>query len=128
MKFDAPTIAKVLKEANRLDLYEQVFNMRTEMLEMQEANKKLKEENEELTSKLKIKEEIIPKNDCYWINKNGQEDGPFCSKCFDDDSKLMRLHYSGEDGYYICPKCENGVYAKPGLKTKPEYRTFDLKY
>lgn len=48
----------------------------------------------------------IVRNNAYWLpNKDGTEDGPFCTKCWDKNKHLIRLNNWGDAGQ--CPECKN---------------------
>lgn len=34
---------------------------------------------------------LIFENSCYWINEDDKKDGPFCSCCWDDNKKTIRM-------------------------------------
>jgi len=109
------SIGKVLQEAGKIEQYQQILEAQKELLEMQKEIQKLEKENRGLKEKLEIKEnlEYDDKNNVYWSKKGGEEkDGPFCSRCWDVDKKLVRLHPTGIEGSLICPQCEKRVSSR----------------
>ncbi|WP_139209622.1 hypothetical protein [Paenibacillus sp. NFR01] len=70
-----------------------------------EQNNNLKAEVRELRDKLEIQEKLVFRKNKYWIS---DVEGPFCSKCWDVDKKLVR-HQDLHDGYYMCPNCKMTV-------------------
>ena len=75
-------------------------------MEMQKRIADLENENKDLKEKLRIKEDLIYENNSYWINKEGKKDGPFCSRCWDKNKDLIRIHrIVGNDRK--CPECKN---------------------
>lgn len=101
------SIGKVLQEAGKIELYQQILEIQEKLLEMQKKISELEEKNKELKERLKIKEDLYYENNAYWFRKeDGKKDGPFCTVCYDDERKLIRLrvgHYTF--GWAICPKC-----------------------
>ena len=98
-------MGKVLQEAGRIDLYEKLLSASEKMLELSEQNEALRRENYELKEKLKIKGSLVFKENMYFLTKeDGQQDGPFCSVCWQSDEKLVRLH-SNDLGSIWCAVC-----------------------
>mgnify|MGYP003571423979 CR=1 FL=1 len=52
-------------------------------------------------------------NNAYYMNKDGETTGPYCSCCYDFYAKLVRLHSVNNirenEEFYICPKCKTKV-------------------
>lgn len=104
------TTAIVLKEANRIDLYNQILDVQNQLLDMNKTINDLESENNKLKEKLKIKEQLIYEDNTYWIMGEGnKKDGPFCTRCWDKNFDLIRLHHTDENSYKICLECKNGV-------------------
>ncbi len=74
---------------------------------MQKRISELEKENEDLVEKLKIKDSLEFENNAYWITKEDKKEGPFCTCCWDDDKKTIRMQPNNHPAYYSCPKCEN---------------------
>ncbi len=111
--------AKVLQEAGKLDLYQQILDAMDKLLEMQKKIVDLESENKDLKEKLRIKENLIYENNAYWINKEGKKEGPFCSRCWDKDMRLIRLHTCPNPTARICPVCKTIVNIEPEDYTPP---------
>lgn len=107
------SVANTLKEANKIELYKQILDMQQDFLEMQENIKKLKEENADLKTLLQVKENLIYENNAYWFIKEQDKDGPFCSRCWDKDKTLLRMHPCGNPAYSECPECETRINTHP---------------
>lgn len=98
---------QIAREAKRTDLADKLFDVYQRMTEMLEENRELHGEIVALREAKRINEALIPKINEYWLPKGNAEDGPFCTVCWDVDSKLVRLHrgYVMETEYYSCPYC-----------------------
>jgi len=76
-------------------------------------------------SKFKTVSKVKPivRNNAYWFpNKDGTEDGLFCTKCWDDDTKQIRLNPL-DPPYSKCPKCKNIYKTGPDIERK--HKTFN---
>lgn len=102
---DLKSAAKVLQEAGKIEQYKQILEAQEKLLEMQKKIADFEEENRSLKERLKTKEKLTYENDAYWSNGKGQKIGPFCSKCWEDEGKLLRMHYQKNSYRYTCPKC-----------------------
>jgi hypothetical protein len=97
-------IAKILQEAGKIELYSQLLDVMKQCLDLQEDNRKIKAENDNLVELLKIKDELIYKQNAYW--KKNDNDGPFCTRCWDKHKDLIRM-VNDRNIYFNCPECKN---------------------
>jgi hypothetical protein len=73
-----------------------------------EKDKKIRELEERIT----IVGNVVYEDRYYWKIVDDQKDGPFCQRCFDADSKLIRLQkghstlYEHTSRWYSCHKCK----------------------
>jgi hypothetical protein len=108
---DAATIAQ---KANNFELYKLLLDVQKESLDLVEENRKLKEEIRSLKDNSYINETLIFKNNCYFKKDDVELNEPYCSKCWDDDKKLIRLHindYYGASGLTgTCHRCKTDSY------------------
>lgn len=112
---DLKSIGKILQEAGKIEQYQKILETQKELLEMQKKIQELEKENSELREKLKIKENIFFENNAYWLKKDEQKDGPFCTKCWDKDRYLIRMRFYAAQNWsrahYDCPECKNTYLA-----------------
>lgn len=101
------SIGKVLQEAGKIDLYQQILDVQQQLLEMQNRISFLDKENKELKEKLETRDSLIFEKNAYWLEVDGKKDGPLCSCCWDDDRKTIRMQPCGNPAYFDCPKCKN---------------------
>lgn len=97
------SIGKVFQEAGKIELYQQILSIQEKLLEMQKRISDLDNENKDLKNKLEIKKTLRFKKNSYWIDT----DGPYCTCCWDDNNKTIRMQPCGNPAIYSCPKCEN---------------------
>lgn len=99
------SVAKTLQQMDNIELYKQILDIQSQALELLEENRTLKDENYELRERIKIKKSLLFENNMYWIEKDNKKEGPFCSRCWDMQNRLVRMHiYSGN--YCECPACK----------------------
>ncbi len=66
-----------------------------------------------LNKKLEIKENIVWEDPYYIIPDKEGNKGPYCQKCYDNDSKLIRLQRdTNYKGWWICCVCNITFYTK----------------
>ena len=111
--------AKVLQEAGKIEQYQQILETMDKLLEMQKKIVDLENENKYLKEKLEIKENLTYENNAYQINKEGKKDGPFCSRCWDNDQKLIRIHATINPATDKCSVCKNYFKTGPESHTGP---------
>jgi len=105
---DIKSTASIAKKLKDPELMEQVLNLQTSVLELQHHTQRLEKENEALKKQIAIKESIFQKAGVYFSKKNNEVDGPFCTRCWDVDSKLVRLRIIQGNRWAVCPECKNG--------------------
>lgn len=102
-------LINLAKENSDSSLREKVLDLQEKFYDMYEENRDLVRINEDLLNVLKKKEDVIWTNNSYYKIKN--DDRKFCSKCFDDENKLISTQFWGfdllDEPYNECPKCKN---------------------
>lgn len=120
------TIGGVLKEANRLDLYAQVLELQSQMLDVLNDKRTMNDQLDaarrkiaELEDQLAVKGALEVGRNSYWLRRGDETfDGPFCTGCWDGKHKLSRLNTSGPGYGWMCPVCKH-VTTEP---TRPSVR------
>ena len=86
----------------------QMLEVQAEAIKINEQNRGLVKETEELRAALQLQESLTFNNDdnFYYrvIGADGERDGPYCSACWDGERKLIRLH-NFQTRLYGCPWC-----------------------
>ena len=101
------TAATVAKGSGKLELQGEILGVYEKLLEQQKKISDLESENKELKEKLKITGSLKYENNAYWAVQDDKKDGPFCSCCWDNDKKTIRMQPCGNPAYFSCPKCKN---------------------
>ncbi|MBR2566588.1 MAG: hypothetical protein IKE29_18505 [Paenibacillus sp.] len=98
---DIKEVATIVQKADNIELYKKILDLQSEAMNILEQNNNLKAEVRELRDRFEIQEKLTFKNNKYWISN---DEGPFCTKCWDVEKKLVR-HQDLYNGYYTCPNC-----------------------
>ncbi|EKD24131.1 MAG: hypothetical protein ACD_81C00100G0007 [uncultured bacterium] len=108
--------AAVLKEAGKIEQYEQILVVQKELLDQQKHIYDLEIENRALKELLKVRDSLEFRNGAYW--KIGEkEEGPFCSRCWDVNSKTVRMRPGANRAFHGCPECKTSTQTDPGYQT-----------
>lgn len=86
-------VGELIVKADNIDLMRRLFDAQTQVAALYEENRALKE-------RLVVRDQLVFRQNTYWRG----EDGPFCSRCWDAESLLMRIHVT-EEFDPMCPKC-----------------------
>jgi len=102
-------ISKLLEIIKDPDLKIKINDLFVENISLKEKNFTLKKKIEEFNKVEKIKSKLIFENNHYYVQEKEDKTGPFCTKCWDSENKLIRLHNGGSsDGrhFFECPNCK----------------------
>jgi hypothetical protein len=107
------TAAKVAQEAGKIELYGEILQVYEKLLDQQKRIADLETDNIELRKQLTVKGNLIFERNAYFLSKDEQKDGPFCTRCKDVSDKMVRMcpgNYIG-GGWALCPECRNQAKA-----------------
>ena len=109
---------KIAQSLDNIELQRQILELQQEGFELIAENGRLKDELARLNKAMAISGELIVRENAYFRDSGGgQEDGPFCTCCWDVDRQLIRLHDYGGGGT-MCPNCDKRGRASRGQITK----------
>jgi hypothetical protein len=103
-------VAILIQKADNIELVKQVMALQIQAQDLVEENRLLK-------AKLATREALTFRKNAYWLS----DDGPFCSKCWDADAKLVRLHVRVKH-VPTCPNCGRGA-VDPDTPLRPRGRS-----
>ncbi len=96
-------VAKLAQDVQNIPLYQQLVSLQAEVFELYDENRNLKDEVRQLREQLEMRAKMTFENNFYWIVDGDSKDGPFCSRCYDNDHATRRMielgHLRG------CPTC-----------------------
>ena len=103
-------LAKVVQQADNVDLYVKLLDLGATALDMQEEITKLKEENRKLKEQQDIQDKVIRHKELY-VTMKDDESILYCAHCWDDSRKLIQVKYNDCNGAFKCPHCKvEGIY------------------
>lgn len=106
-------IAKVMQQADNIDLYLKLLDLSAQALEMQAEIGRLKEENEELRKRQDVSDRIIRHTEPCITLSDEEPALYYCSHCWDVEKLLVQLDCNDYNGAFECPHCHmKGTYDK----------------
>ncbi len=93
------------------ELLEALSEANIQLSEVKAEHLELKAQIHDLEKKISLEGEVVFRDGHYYLDepKPGKPDGPFCSKCYHDESLLIPLTKQKPPfdryGEYSCPKC-----------------------
>lgn len=112
-----------VKASDNVPLLKNYMDIHQGYLQIENDLKQAKQKIKELEDKLEVKDRIIFRDNMYYIKtESGHEDGPYCTRCYDETNKLIRMHK--EKYKYICPVDKVSVSTEEQNKIKEQ----DNKY
>ena len=95
----------VAQKADNIELVQTLIGAQKEMLDLVDENRRLRDRIRELETPEDISRRLRFDGKRYWLDRDGKEDGPYCSICFDHDRKLIRLTNGEMVGVFWCGVC-----------------------
>ncbi|UCH62265.1 MAG: hypothetical protein JSU77_10720 [Fidelibacterota bacterium] len=102
-------IVDLIKQGNTAEAQKQILALREAALELQEENAELKEKIGRLEEELK--DRLVFEKGVYYLEDSGSKEGPYCQRCYDKDTKLVRLQDDGD--HWFCYGCSHGYPKVP---------------
>ena len=91
------------------EIYDYIIDSKAALVDAKEENETLKAEVRALKASRELAHSLQHDGKVYWIAQGDKWDGPFCSRCWDKDEKLVRLDHQivrNDDpriGSFWCP-------------------------
>lgn len=109
-------VTKKIKDADTLtliaDLNMSLADLKLQFADIQEENLGLKTKLKEILINTSYREKLEHRDYCYYFKEPepNYSDGPYCTRCFDADQKLILVTPLPRDmifaGKYTCPNCK----------------------
>lgn len=110
-------VAKVMQQADNIELYRQLLDLSAQALEMQAEISRLKEDNEDLRKRQNLSARIIRHTEPYITLIDEETALYYCSHCWDVEKLLVQLDCNDYNGTFECPHCHmKGTYDKERKK------------
>lgn len=98
-------IAKVVQQADNIELYLNLLDLGSQALDMQAEIIRLREENDVLKHKVYLKTNIIRHKGIYLTLKDDTDKLPYCATCYGKDEKLIQM-FDYTENEFRCPACK----------------------
>jgi len=102
-------VISILQKSNDIEMINKVIDIQQKIIEMEDTIITLKEENRRLKDTSNKKMKIVRYKRDNIVTLKGNDDIYYCSKCWDDEEKLIQVLQKGPD-FYECPKCNTRNY------------------
>jgi len=122
---NAKVVADLVKKYNDQELYQKLIDLRDEIFTLKEENLKLKETVGQLRDNLKLKETVMWERPFYWIQNGDERDGPYCQKCYDGETKLVRLQQRDSRGEWDCLQCGTYLTGPGYVPPRDDHQPYD---
>ena len=114
-------ITESIRASGKAEALNDVIELQMVMLDLIDKHQKvvlqnvqLQEEVKQLKAQQKLADALCFDSDKNWYHyksHSGDVTDRFCSTCFDNTQKLIRLHHHKDRGYYFCRVCEGDFRA-----------------
>ena len=114
----AKELVKLAQKLDNIEIIQKVIELQSDLMELQGTVQELRDENRDLKKRLEAPTELLYQDNMYWRAKGEEEqEGPFCTKCFDGDEKTVRMHGEEARGF-TCPNCKTFVDTKTAAESR----------
>jgi hypothetical protein len=129
------SLAGVVKEAGKIELYQKVLELQQTLLELVSQNTELAEKNHTLFERVRALESDLARmrargtlefdGQVYWSGNPGEpSNGPLCPRCYDKEERHARMTDRG-NGFTCCATCDycvgNEDLRYPNLRLSPPW-------
>ena len=98
-------VASLVQKADNIELYQKILEMQVQVMAVLEENHELKICVRGLEEERRTRASLSFRDNMYWQATPDGEVGPYRSRCWDVDGKLVRLQKQ-VDGAQHCPGCK----------------------
>lgn len=106
----AKEVAMLVQKLDNVELLPQMLDLQAQLGDMLEERRSLREENADLRATLTARAMAEFRDNAYWKPVEGAKpEGPFCTKCFAADDKLVPMHFLQGNGHHVCPNCKTTI-------------------
>lgn len=109
---NAKQVAKAVEEIHNLELYQRVLNLHADIIELVEENNRIRSENGELHTALKLREKMIFKEPFYYQEEDETPFCPSCMECKDTAVHVVFVFNNSGATRWDCPACKTAYLVK----------------
>jgi hypothetical protein len=101
-------VVATIQKIDNIELFRQILDLQNEVSQVLTENGELKAQVKRLTEEASFRRSLRFEFNAYWSGDSLESsDGPFCSKCWDADQKVVRLHVASDNPQWSrCPVCQ----------------------
>lgn len=93
-----------LQKSDNIDMVNKLISIQTQIISLQDEMSNIKDQNKRLKDIHKIEKTIVRYENDNVVSLKDNEKILYCSKCWDDERKLIQVAKTEEK--YECPKCK----------------------
>ncbi len=124
----ASDIAKIIKDSGTsleaaeikfklAELIDALADAKIEVADFKELLFLKNDEIKELKNSIEVKKKVVWKEPYYFVVEDDDQDGPYCQRCYDVETSLVRLQSPNKNGYWNCTECgkdfRDSTYKRP---------------
>lgn len=98
-------IAELFKKGATLEAQQKIIELQEVHLAIREELLALKDENRALRAQVERNCKVVWVAPYYYLVDGENRDGPYCQKCYDEKSKLIRMQSGHEGDAHRCAVC-----------------------
>jgi hypothetical protein len=103
-------VVGTIQKIDNIELYRKILDLQAETITVVGENADLRAQLDTLREQLSIKQRLRFEHNAYWDGDSLESsEGPFCSKCWDSDRKLVRMHTCDNPQWSQCPICKKSL-------------------
>ncbi|MEZ9897582.1 hypothetical protein AB4379_09015, partial [Vibrio breoganii] len=130
----ASEIAKIIKDSGTsleaaeikfklAELIDALADAKIEVADFKELISLKDDQINELRKELRVQQKVVWEEPYYFALEGEVKDGPYCQRCYDVESNLVRLQSPNKNGYWNCTQCENS-YSDSSYKKPPPVKVW----
>lgn len=101
---DLKAAANLAHDVKNIPLYEKLMGLMTQVYEVHDENRTLREQVRELRKQLELRDSLRFEDNFYWLDKDGKQYGPYCPSCYDGECAIRRM-MAMTGNIYGCSAC-----------------------
>ncbi len=98
-------LAKLAQEISNEQLQQELMALQTDVIELQEENRQLRDQIDESDDKLALRDHFRFEQNFYWLYEDDVKVGPYCPNCFDTEHVAQRMTGFEHNHLFACPSC-----------------------
>jgi hypothetical protein len=110
-------VLRLVQKADNIQLNQKILELQSQLMDLLSEKQRCEGQIADLHQKLSFQGTLEFRDNMYWRSDPNQEDGPFCSRCWDVNRNAVRLQLTG-DGAMWCPECKAAAQKTPSTRPR----------